>query len=111
MHLLLPLLSRFHRRYRGVTILTLAVILLSMWAPLPARASDADRHYAMGLRLLADKGETSATSHATANIWFTMAAMRGHDGAQFHLGVSFAKGRGTHRNLKAAVHFYQLAAA
>ncbi len=40
-----------------------------------------------------------------------MAAFEGHEGALFHLGVSYENGRGVQKDLKLAAHFYRLAAA
>ena len=40
-----------------------------------------------------------------------MAAFEGHEGALFHLGVSYENGRGVQKDLMLAAHFYRLAAA
>ena len=40
-----------------------------------------------------------------------MAAHEGHEGALFHLGVSYENGRGVQKDLRLAAHFYRLAAA
>ena len=40
-----------------------------------------------------------------------MAAYEGHEGALFHLGVSYENGRGVQKDLWLAAHFYRLAAA
>ena len=40
-----------------------------------------------------------------------MAAYEGHEGALFHLGVSYENGRGVQKDLRLAAHFYRLAAA
>ena len=40
-----------------------------------------------------------------------MAAYGGHEGALFHLGVSYENGRGVQKGLRLAAHFYRLAAA
>jgi hypothetical protein len=108
------ILSRFHQRYRGVVILTLSVILLTMATPMRVHAvagGTAYQQFAIGVKMLAATVDTAATSHATANIWLAMAAARGHDGAQFHLAVSFQKGRGVTKNLAAAIYLYRQAAA
>jgi len=108
------ILRRFHHRYWGVVILTLAVVLLTLATPMRAHAAaggTADQQFSIGVKLLAATGDTAATSHATANIWLAMAAARGHDGAQFHLAVSFQKGRGVAKNQAAAFYLYRQAAA
>jgi len=107
------LIGRFQRRYPGVVMLTFAAILLTISMPVSAAAAkgdDASRHYQTGLKLLGDQSETATRSIATANSWFAMAAMKGHDDAQFHLGVSFQNGRGVNKNIKTAIYFYRLAA-
>ena len=40
-----------------------------------------------------------------------MAAYEGHEGALFHLGVSYKNGRGVQKDSRLAAHFYRLAAA
>ena len=40
-----------------------------------------------------------------------MAAYEGHEGALFHLGISYENGRGVQKDLRLAAHFYRLAAA
>ena len=37
-----------------------------------------------------------------------MAAFEGHEGALFHLGVFYEKGRGVQKDFRLAVHFYRL---
>ena len=62
-------------------------------------------HYMTGLKLLKDQSQNAATNNAKANIWFTMAAYEEHEGALFHLGVSYEKGRCVQKDLGLAAHF------
>jgi len=68
-------------------------------------------HYMTGLKMLKDQSQNAASNHAKANIWFTMAAYEGHEGALFHLGAYYENGRGVQKDLKLAAHFCHLAAA
>ena len=104
---------KFADRYKRVLILTFGVILIVLATAGKLHAepqSKAQAHYLTGIKLLQQKGD-AASSHAKANIWFTMAAADGHSGALFHLGVSYETGRGIQQNLQLAAHFYCLAAA
>ena len=69
-------------------ILTFGVILIVLATAGKLYAepqSKAKAHYLTGIKLLQQKGD-AASSHAKANIWFTMAATDGHSSALFHLG-------------------------
>ena len=52
-----------------------------------------------GLKLLKNQSQNAASNHAKAYIWFTMAAYEGHEGALFHLGVSYENGPGVQKDL------------
>jgi len=111
---LISILNQFETRYKMVLILTLGLILLVLASAGKLHAdehSKAQMHYMTGLKLLKDQSQNAATNHAKANIWFTMAAYEGHEGALFHLGVSHENGRGVQKDLRLAAHFYRLAAA
>lgn len=111
---LITMLGQFQNRYKMVLILTFGLILLLLASAGKIHAevqNKAQAQYMTGLKLLADKSDAAAASHAKANIWFTMAASDGHGGALFHLGVSYETGRGVQKNLELAAHFYRLAAA
>jgi len=91
-----------------VLILTLGLILLVLASAGKLHAdehSKAQMHYMTGLKLLKDQSQNAATNHAKADIWFTMAAYEGHEGALFHLGVSYENGRGVQKDLRLAAHF------
>ena len=64
-----------------------------------------------GLKLLKNQSQNAASNHAKAYIWFKMAAYEGHEGALFHLGISYQNGRGVQKDLRLAAHFYRLATA
>ena len=87
------------------------LVLASAGKPHADEHSKAQMHYMTGPKLLKDQSQNAATNHAKANIWFTMAAYEGHEGALFHLGVSHENGRGVQKDLRLAAHFYRLAAA
>jgi len=96
-----------------VLILTLGLILLVLASAGKLHAEDHSKgqmRYRTGLKLLKDQSQDAATNHAKANIWSTMAAHDGHEGALFHLGVFYENGRGVQKDLRLAAHFYRLAA-
>ena len=89
---LISILSQFETRYKMVLILTLARILLVLGSPVKLHADQHNKaqvQYMTGLKLLKDQSQNAASNHAKANIWFTMAAYEGHEGALFHLGFSY----------------------
>jgi TPR repeat protein len=111
---LLSILRQFETRYKMVLILTLGLILLVLASADKLYAdnnSKAQMQYITGLKLIQDQSPNAATNHAKANIWFTMATYERHEGALFHLGVSYENGRGVQKDLRLAAHFYRLAAA
>ncbi len=74
-----------------VLIFTFGLILLLFASAGKLHANDhskAQMQYMTGLKLLKDQSQNAATNHAKANIWFTMAAYEGHEGALFHPRVS-----------------------
>ena len=96
-----------------VLIFTFCLILLLLAGAGKLHANDhskAKMLYMTGLKRLNDQGQNAAISHAKANIWFTMAAYEGHEGALFHLSVSHEKGRGVQKDFGLVAHFYRLAA-
>ena len=105
---LISILSQFETRYKMVLILTIGLILLVHASAGKLQADDrskAQMHYMTGLKLLKDQSQNAATNNAKANIWFTMAAYEEHEGALFHLGVSYEKGRCVQKDLGLAAHF------
>ena len=111
---LISILSQFETRYKMVLILTLGLILLLLASARKLQAdehSKAQMHHLTGLKLLEDQSQNAASNYAKANIWFTMAAYAGHEGALFHTGTSYENGHGVQKDLKLAAHFYRLAAA
>ena len=91
-----------------VLILTLGLILLVLESPGKLRADEHNKaqiQYMTGLKLLKDQSQNAANNHAKANIWFTMAAYEGHEGASFHLGISYENGRGVQKDLRLAAPF------
>ena len=111
---LISILSQFETRYKMVLILTLGLILLVLASAGKLHADDhskAQMHYMTGLKLLKDQSQNAATNHAKANIWFTMAAMRGMKGRCFILGFPMKRASGVQKDLRLAAHFYRLAAA
>ena len=104
----ISILSQFETRCKMVLILTLGLILLVHASAGKLHAdehSKAQMHYMTGLKLLKDQSQNAATNHAKANIWFTMAAYEGHEGALFHLGVSYEKGRWRAKGFRAGSAF------
>jgi len=96
-----------------VLILTFGLILLVLASAGKLHANDHSKTLMQcmtGLKLLKDQSQNAATNNAKANIWFTMAAYEEHEGALFHLGVSYEKGQGVEKDLRLAGHFYRLAA-
>jgi hypothetical protein len=111
---LISILSQFETRYKLVLILTLGLILLVLASAGKLQANEhskAQMHYMTGLKLLKDQSQNAASNHTKANIWFTMAAYEGHEGALFHLGAYYEDGRGVQKDSKLAAHFYRLDAA
>ena len=97
-----------------VLILTLGLILLALGSPGKLHADEHNKaqiRYMTSLKLVKDQSQNAASNHAKANIWFTMTAFEGHEGALFHLGVSYENGRGGQKDFRLAAHFYRLAAA
>ena len=89
---LISILSQFETRYKMVLILTLGLILLVLGSAGKLHAdehSKAQMQYMTGLKLLKDQSQNTASNHARANIWFTIAAYEGHGGPLFHLGISY----------------------
>jgi len=98
---LTSILSQFETRYKMVLILTLGLILLVLASAGKLHAEDhskAQMRYMTGLKLLKDQSQNAATNHPKANIWFTMAARDGHEGALFNIGVSYENGRGVQKD-------------
>ena len=96
-----------------VLILTLGLILLVLASAGKLHAEDHSKgqmRYRTGLKLLKDQSQDAATNHAKANIWSTMAAHDGHEGALFHLGASYEKGQSVEKGLRLSAHFYCLVA-
>ena len=83
---LISILSQFETRYKMVLILTFGHILLVLAS---AGKLHADAHskvqmlHMTGLKLLENQSQNTTISFAKANIWFTMAAYEGHEGALF----------------------------
>ena len=82
---------RFHHRYRGVVILTLAVILLTLATPMRAHAAaggTAEQQFAIGVKLLAATGDTAATNHDGSDL-FIPASSADHWGWHLILKLIF----------------------
>jgi len=83
------ILRRFYHRYRGVVILTLAVILLTLATPMLAHAAaggTADQQFAIGVKLLAATGDTAATNHGGSNLFMPASSGKKSHHHTIHFG-------------------------